>query len=97
MSRVIAIIKTAKDAPLWKGLPPDYPVSCAEYDSLEEAETKHPGALVMRIADYHEYAKRFHEENPSPKILAQREAHLIRQMSFFAKLWYYVKTFLGGF
>jgi hypothetical protein len=96
MSRVIAIIKTAKDTPPWKGLPPDYPVSCAEYDSAEEAEAKHPGCLIMRVDDYHEYAKRFHDANPSPKVLAHRREAMLteaRHRSFPYYLWLILKSF----
>jgi hypothetical protein len=66
MSRVVAIVKTAKDHPLWDGLPDDYPVVCCEYDTVEEAETKHPGVLIMRISDYHDYVRGYHEAHPAP-------------------------------
>jgi len=101
MSRVIAIIKTAKDDPPWKGLPDDYPVSCCEFDSFEEAERAHPGKLIMRIEDYKDYSARWHDENPSPKrklqMRTQRYA-TVKQQGLFAQVWYWIKfIFTGGY
>ncbi len=62
----IAIIKTAKDQPLWKGLPDDYPVGCAEFDTYELAIAAHPDAKIMTIAEYKEYASYFHQLHPAP-------------------------------
>ena len=85
MSRVIAIVKTAKDHPLWTGLPDDYPVMCTEFDSFEEAEREPPGVLIMRVSDYHEYARKFHDAFPAPRKDVESPG-----------LWTKIKNFFGG-
>lgn len=66
MEPVVAIIKTAKDNPLWKGLPDDYPVQCMEFLNRADAEAAYPSARIMGIKEYHAFAKSFHEQHPAP-------------------------------
>ena len=66
--RVVAILKTAKDYPLWDGLPDHYPVSCVECNSRFEAIEKYPNAAaVMSIDEYLEFSAKLHAEYPDPR------------------------------
>ncbi len=64
----VAIIKTAKDQPLWTGLPDDYPVGCAEFDTFELAFAAHPDAKIMTIEEYRVYSHHFHSAHPRPSV-----------------------------
>ena len=57
----VAITKTAKDSKsqLHKGLPPEFPVECKEFETKEQAELECPGAKVMTVAQYRTYAEVF--------------------------------------
>lgn len=63
----VVIIKTAKDAPLWSGLPDNYPVLCQEFDTLDEAQTAFPDKIIMAAEDYKKFAGGLQSAFPAPE------------------------------
>lgn len=53
----IAIVETAKDSKRaeFKGLPPEYPILCKEYETRDQAVFNHPACRVMTIVEYQAY------------------------------------------
>ena len=89
MSRVVAILKTAKDYPLWSGLPEHYPVSCVELDSRAEALERYPNATVMSVDDYKEFHAKLSEAHPDPrkKLALIESKNLTAPKGMWRKLW----------
>ena len=52
---IVTIVGDLTDISGYEGLPEEYPVSCREYVTMEEAEAAHPGDLVLSIDEYKAY------------------------------------------
>lgn len=72
MNQWIAIVKTAADEPLWGGLPPEYPVSCQEFNTVAEAEACPGVKRVMLLTEYRALTVRLHAEHPAPAFWQER-------------------------
>ncbi len=89
MTKFVVVVKTAKESPLWKGLPPDYPVMCEEFFSYEEAKDKHPDKQVFTIEKYKEHSKFMHSTHPFP----DNELGKLLPLPFKRRWWRFWKWF----
>lgn len=65
----VVIIETAatSDRVLPINVPPDYPLSCQEFDTLPAAASAHPGKTVMATEDFNAWMNLLATAYPMPK------------------------------
>ncbi len=75
----VVITETADDKPRWKGMPSDYPLSCREFETEEEAKSAYPDKPVHTVWDYNKIAQFMHESYPAPKAQFDLPAVIVKK------------------
>ena len=88
MERFVVIVRTVQDlsedeALAYAGLPTSYPVDCAEFESLDEAQEQFPGKTFMPATEYLGYSRAMSEL--FEEIQANKKPSLLKRLAFWKK------------